>query len=198
VGTGAIYVFITEARLVCVSPSVEAPRTATAGQLRYPWVRMLEFQTKQNWLTDEVLRLFYEDPEGLQILNVTLDKANSAAALAPFFSVQRIGSYHLAASSPKDQPVIQQLENLRATQQLPIPEKTLARTRSASSNSGGLTRTHRERLPISPISGAMNRRDRQVRWPESRRTRRRRGGQRDRDARRRDPGRSIAPHSRSE
>lgn len=99
-GTGAIYVFITEARLVCVSPSVEAPRTATAGQLRYPWVRMLEFQTKQNWLTDEVLRLFYEDPEGLQILNVTLDKANSAAALAPIFS----GAAHRFLPLGREQP----------------------------------------------------------------------------------------------
>lgn len=121
-----ISVFITEARLVYVRPdagtNAGAPRTARGGQLRYPWVCMLEFQTKQNWLTEEMLRLFYEDDEGLQILAVTFNKGQSAAALAAMVA-QRIAAYQLAATNPKDPSTIEQLKRMRATDHLPTPRK---------------------------------------------------------------------------
>jgi hypothetical protein len=58
---------LTETRLVYVCPTRdpspgESPGGhAAAGQIRYPWVCMLEFAAKHNWVTDETLRLFYED-----------------------------------------------------------------------------------------------------------------------------------------
>lgn len=121
-----ISVFITEARLVYVRPDADTnvgrPHAATAGQLRYPWVCMLEFQTKRNWITDEMLRLFYEDDDGLQILAVTFNKSQSAADLAAIV-VQRIAAYQLAATNPKDLSTIEQLKTMRATDHLPTPRK---------------------------------------------------------------------------
>lgn len=121
-----ILVFLTEARLVYVCPNDNtnvgaspARRTAMAGQLRYPWISLLEFTPKQNWITKKTLRLFYHD-DGTHIFHVTLDKKEDAAALARAL-VQRIASYQLAASNPKDQETIQKLQNLRATDHLPTP-----------------------------------------------------------------------------
>ncbi|MGE0220605.1 hypothetical protein [Mycolicibacterium sp.] len=117
-----IVVYITESRLVYVRPEPAAPgapRTARAGQLRYPWVCRLEFQAKQNWLTNEELRLFYED-DSLQVLEVTLHKSQSAAALAPVL-LQRIAAYQLAAGTPKDPRAVAELQAMTATRALPPP-----------------------------------------------------------------------------
>ncbi|MDH3018421.1 hypothetical protein BJF87_02460 [Gordonia sp. CNJ-863] len=121
-----IAVFVTEARLAYACPDLQTeggpPRTATAGHIRFPWVCMLEFTTKQNWLTYEILRVFYEDHEGLKVFEMIFDKREKAASLATIL-VQRIAAYQLASTTPKEPSTVRQLQSLRELQQLPVPKK---------------------------------------------------------------------------
>ncbi|MGV0791159.1 hypothetical protein [Mycolicibacterium sp. XJ1819] len=122
-----IFVYLTEARLVYACPTYNTTtgipdgRSAAAGQLRYPWISLVEFTPRHGWIIKKTLRFFYHD-DGTHIFHITLDKNEDAAALARTV-VQRIASYQLAASDPKDQDTIRQLHELRATDHLPTPGK---------------------------------------------------------------------------
>lgn len=119
-----IAVYVTETRIVYMGrvSQVGLRDRLVGGHLRYPWVCMVGYATKQNWLTDELLRLFYEGDDGLHIIAITFEKTANAASVATTV-LQRIAAYHLASRAQKAPEVVQQLQMLYATPHLPTPKK---------------------------------------------------------------------------